>query len=164
MNELLVSFLADWTLVILIAMAVGFIGYDLYRRRSLMPLHVVAVAALTSLFVAKCISVIYQPSTVRPFMEAGAAAGAAFVDNPGFPSDHALLGTVLAVAVYGVTRRRNVALIMLLIVVAMDIGRVLALVHTPLDVIAGSLFGLLGAIWYVVADKEFALSAKSRVQ
>jgi len=36
----------------------------------------------------------------------------------------------------------------------MGIARVLALVHTPLDVIGGLVFGLVGAVWYRKLDKK----------
>jgi membrane-associated phospholipid phosphatase len=35
------------------------------------------------------------------------------------------------------------------LVVIIGAGRVLALVHTPLDVIGGVIFALFGALWYL---------------
>lgn len=154
MRELAVSIAADGSLVILLIIAAITIGHQLYQKRSLRPLHYVAMSGLTSLMIAKCVSVIYQPGSERPFVEAGKVAGAAFVNNPGFPSDHAVLGAVLVAAVYGITRQKKVSLAMLMILLVMDVGRVVALVHTPLDVIAGTIFGLLGAIWYTKKDNE----------
>ena len=106
------------------------------------------MAGLTSLLAGKMLSLLYQPAVARPFLELGLAPGAAYVDNPGFPSDHALLATVAVVAVYALTRNRRLVAVLGLLVAVMCIGRVVALVHTPLDVVGGILAGLVGAVWY----------------
>lgn len=106
------------------------------------------MAGLTSLVVAKMMSLVYQPAIARPFLELGVSPGAAYMDNPGFPSDHALLGTVVLMAVAFVVRRRRLSLVLAVLVFAMCVGRVVALVHTPLDVIGGVLAGVVGALWY----------------
>jgi membrane-associated phospholipid phosphatase len=38
---------------------------------------------------------------------------------------------------------------MILLTVAVAIGRVLALVHTPIDVIGGMAIACIGALWYI---------------
>lgn len=109
---------------------------------------IVVMAGLTSLVTAKILSLLYQPAVARPFLELGVEPGATYIDNPGFPSDHALLATVAVVAVYALTRNRKLTALLVVLVLAMCVGRVLALVHTPLDVIGGILAGFAGAIWY----------------
>lgn len=106
------------------------------------------MAGLTSLLVGKVLSLLYQPAIARPFLELGVEPGAAYIDNPGFPSDHALLATVVVAAVYALTRNRKFAAVLGVLVLIMCIGRVLALVHTPLDVAGGVLAGLAGVLWY----------------
>jgi membrane-associated phospholipid phosphatase len=109
---------------------------------------VLVMAGLTSLLVGKVMSLLYQPAIARPFLELGVQPGAAYINNPGFPSDHALLATVAAVAVIFLTRNRKLAGVLISLVVLMCIGRVLALVHTPLDVVGGVIAGLAGIPWY----------------
>ena len=109
---------------------------------------IILMAGLTSLFVGKTMSLLYQPAVARPFLELGVQPGAAYIDNPGFPSDHALLATVVVFAVYAMTRNHAIAGLLAILVLLMCIGRVAAYVHTPLDVIAGIIAGLSGGFWY----------------
>lgn len=152
MREFTIRLLADGSLILLVIIGGGALVQEVYKRRSLMILHLAAMAGLTSLLFGKLLSIVYQPSGARPFIEAGTQAGAAFIDNPGFPSDHTLLGMVLVAAVYGLTRRRYLSLMLLGVLILMSIARVAALVHTPLDVIAGCALGLIGAVWYRYRD------------
>ena len=145
----MIRFLADGTLILILIVSAGVIGHDLYKRRVWRSLPYAVMAGLTSLLVAKIVSLAYQPSATRPFLEHGVQAGAAFIDNPGFPSDHALLGGVAVLAVFALTRRRNVSLFLAGVVMVMCVARVLALVHTPLDVIGGIAIALVGGIWYI---------------
>lgn len=108
----------------------------------------VLMAGLTAYTLAKFIAVIYQPTNVRPFEALGVDPGALYLNNPGFPSDHTLFVTAITCAVWFETRRKKTTLLLAAFVVIICVGRVLALVHTPLDVIAGVLIALVGALWY----------------
>lgn len=108
----------------------------------------ILMAGLTAYLLAKFIGSIYQPASLRPFEILGVDAGASFLNNPGFPSDHALFVTAIACAVWFETRMKKVSLLLAGLVVLICIGRVLALVHTPLDVIGGVGIALVGALWY----------------
>lgn len=109
----------------------------------------VLMAGLTAYLIARFAAVIYQPTTLRPFELMGAQAGALYLNNPGFPSDHALFVTAITCAVWFETRKKLVSLILAGLVVLVCVGRVVALVHTPTDVIGGVIIGLVGALWYV---------------
>lgn len=64
-------------------------------------------------------------------------------DN-GFPSDHALLtGTLTAITYF---YDRKVAGAMLVLTIMIGAARVLAKVHSPLDIAAGWIFGVVGAV------------------
>lgn len=108
----------------------------------------VLMAGLTSLFVGKFMSLL-PINEVRPFVEQGVQAGAAFINNPGFPSDHALLATVVVMAVYTLTPYKKTAYGLMALTLLMCVARVLALVHTPLDILGGIGAGLVGTPWYV---------------
>lgn len=108
----------------------------------------VLMAGLTSLLVGKFMSLL-PIQEMRPFVEQGVAAGAAFINNPGFPSDHALLATVVVMAVYALTPYKKIAYALIVLALLMCVARVLALVHTPLDILGGIGAGLVGTLWYV---------------
>lgn len=81
-------------------------------------------------------------------------AGAAFINNPGFPSDHMLLAVVIVGATYMVSRYKAVLYGMAVITIVMGIARVVALVHTPLDIVGGIACGLFGMLWYSKHDRH----------
>jgi membrane-associated phospholipid phosphatase len=145
----MLRFLADYTLVVIIAVSAAVLLYDGVKRGAWRQYPYLIMAGLTSLLFGKLLSLAYQPSEERPFLSQGVAAGAAFIDNPGFPSDHALLGVVVVVGVYALTGRRSLSVGLAGIVVIMMVARVLALVHTPLDIFGGLIAGLFGALWYL---------------
>lgn len=109
------------------------------------------MAGLTTYLLAKLLGTLYQPELERPFELMGVAPGAAYLDNPGFPSDHALFVMSIALAVWFETKQKLVTAVLAVFVVLVCIGRVLALVHTPLDIIGGIAVSLVGAAWYLTA-------------
>lgn len=114
----------------------------------------VVMAGLTSLLVAKIVASFYQPDAARPFVELGVAAKAAYLDNAGFPSDHVLFTMAIALAVWFETKKKNIAILLFVLVSLVAIGRVFALVHTPLDVLGGLVFSCFGALWYFTKSTE----------
>jgi len=113
----------------------------------------ILMAGMTAYLVAKLLGAIYQPATERPFEILGVAPGASYLNNPGFPSDHALFTTFLTLAVWFETRRKGITVILAILTITVCVGRVLALVHTPLDVTGGILIASFGALWYLQRDK-----------
>ena len=114
----------------------------------------ILLAGLTAFLLAKLIATIYQPTVERPYELLGVTPGASYLDNPGFPSDHALFVAAIALAVWSETRKKWLSLTLGLLVVVVCVGRVLALVHTPLDVIAGVIIACIGGIWYLQRDMK----------
>lgn len=113
----------------------------------------VLMAGMTAFLVAKLLATLYQPAGLRPFELMGVAPGAAYLNNPGFPSDHALFVASIALAVWFETKQKTLSLILAGLVVLVGLGRVLALVHTPLDVFGGILVALIGATWYLTTPE-----------
>lgn len=107
------------------------------------------MAGLTALLLAKLVGAIWQPDAARPFIEMGVQAKAAYLDNKGFPSDHVLFSSVIAFAVWFEARQKKIAVLLFILVVLVALGRVLALVHTPLDCLGGFMFAAFGALWYL---------------
>lgn len=98
----------------------------------------------------------WQPSSVRPFVEQGVEAGAAYINNPGFPSDHMLLAVIVVATVYFLTSYKKLTYLLALVVLVMAVARVAALVHTPLDMLGGLVAGLAGSWWYVKRKQDIA--------
>lgn len=108
----------------------------------------IIMAGITALLAAKIVATFYQPDAARPFVVMGVQAKAAYLDNAGFPSDHVLFTMAIALAVLAETGRKKLSLVLFFLVALIALGRVLALVHTPLDVLGGAAFALFGALWY----------------
>lgn len=109
----------------------------------------IIMAGLTAYLVAKLLGTLYQPATERPFELMGIEPGAAFLDNPGFPSDHALFVAAITLAVWFETHMKKVTILLAALTIIVCVGRVVALVHTPLDVIGGVAVALTGIVWYL---------------
>ncbi len=106
------------------------------------------MAGLSALAVAKIMSLFYQEAA-RPFAVSGALPKAAYLNNPGFPSDHALLAATVTLVVWAVTGNVRASLWLAGLSVAVGIGRVLALVHTPVDIAGGYAAAAIGVgLWY----------------
>lgn len=148
--QTLVRFFADGTMILIVLIALYALVFRLKRPKDRYDTYTrLLMGGLTVYFAAKVIGSIWQPETLRPFEKLGLPAGAAYLNNPGFPSDHTLLAGFLVVSVWYATRNRTITLLVALITVAMAVGRVLALVHTPLDVVGGILIGVMALLWYV---------------
>lgn len=158
MYELLIRVMADGLVVVVFLMAMYAFAFKIPRNKWWYWGWRIVLAGLSAYAAAKLAGALYQPETLRPFEKLGAEPGAAYLPNPGFPSDHALFATFLTLAVWYSTRMKGYTLIMLGLTVAMAAARVLALVHTPLDVIGGGLLAIIGVVWYLRTDNNIVQS------
>lgn len=127
--------------------------YEVYCR--------VLLAGLTAYLIAKLLASVYQPSSERPFEMLETSAKASYLNNPGFPSDHSLFVWAITFAVWFETNSRKIAYVLVALSLLVCIGRVVALVHTPLDVIGGFVIALIGAGWYLTANTTRGKKRKS---
>lgn len=143
-----IKLLADGTIIPIVLIA-GYVFLFRIPKNNRFEVYVhVLMAGLTAYLMAKLLGSVYQPSDERPFELLGVSAGASYLNNPGFPSDHALFAAFLTFAVWFEARQKWLGITMAVLTIIMCIGRVLALVHTPLDVIGGILVAAFGALWY----------------
>lgn len=152
-THILIRLLADGAIVPIIFLAGYALLFRVPSKRRFETYARIVMAGLTSYLVAKLLAAVYQPDTVRPFELLGLMPGASYLNNPGFPSDHALFATFLTLAVWFETRERTVAFIMAVLTLLLCVGRVLALVHTPLDILGGIVVAGIGALWYLQEKK-----------
>ena len=151
--DILIRWLADGSLILVVLIGIAAVLIANRPSRWLARLPFGIMAGLTALLVGKLMSLLYQPAVARPFIELGVTPGAAYIDNPGFPSDHALLAGVVVLAVAFLTPYKKLAFVIALLTILMGAARVLALVHTPLDVIGGFAAACVGALWYLSARR-----------
>ena len=153
----MIRFIADGLLIVVVVLSVYALiakvkpvskRYDIYAR--------IIMAGLTAYMFAKFIGYIWQPATLRPFEILGVEPGAAYLDNPGFPSDHMLFATFLTLAVCYATKNKAIVAILAILSVLVAVGRVQALVHTPLDVIGGAVIAMIGVVWYIDYAKLYS--------
>lgn len=146
--ELIIRLIADAAVIPVVLIGAWALLFKVPKGKRFEAYSRILMAGLTAYLLAKFIGTIYQPADLRPFELLGVEAGASFLNNPGFPSDHALFVTAITCAVWFETRMKKVTLALVALTLLVCIGRVLALVHTPLDVIGGVGIALVGALWY----------------
>lgn len=101
----------------------------------------------------------YDP---RPFVTEHVKPLISHSDDNGFPSDHALLTMTLTAVTYYFNKK--IALAMLVLTIVIGIARVLAKVHSPLDIGAGWVFGIVGAVVGVYIVGYFWNQQQNKVQ
>ena len=146
--DLIIRLIADAAVIPVILIGAWALLFKIPKGHRFEAYARILMAGLTAYMLAKFIGTIYQPATLRPFEILGVDPGAYYLNNPGFPSDHALFVTAITCAVWFETRMKKVSLVLASLVVIICVGRVLALVHTPVDVTGGVIIALVGALWY----------------
>lgn len=146
--DVFIRIIADAAVVPVVLIGAGVLIFKVPKGKRFEVYARVLMAGLTSYLLAKFVATLYQPASLRPFELLGVEPGASYLDNPGFPSDHALFVFAITCAVWFGTRMKKTSLLLLGLSLLVCIGRVLALVHTPLDVVGGVVIALVGAMWY----------------
>lgn len=147
--EVLIHLIADAAVIPVILIGAFVLLFKVKKGQRFESYSRILMAGLTAYLLAKFAATIYQPSMERPFELLGVEPGALYLNNPGFPSDHALFVTAITAAVWFETRMKKTTAVLVILVLLIAVGRVVALVHTPLDVIAGIGIALVGALWYL---------------
>jgi len=148
-TELIIKIMADYAVFPIILIGTYALVFKIPKEQRLDSYKRILMAGLTSYLIAKIIGSVYQPLGERPFEILGIPAGASFLNNPGFPSDHTLFIMAITCAVWFETKQKVLSTILLALVVIVSVGRVLALVHTPVDVVGGVIIATLGSVFYL---------------
>jgi membrane-associated phospholipid phosphatase len=147
--DMIIRIIADGAVIPIVLLAGYALIFQVPKGKRLEVYCRILMAGLTAYLLAKLLGSLYQPEGGRPFEQLGLDPGASYLNNPGFPSDHALFTAFLTLAVWFETRAKKIAVTLGVLTLLVCLGRVLALVHTPLDVIGGLLIAGVGALWYV---------------
>lgn len=159
--DTLIRVIADGLVIPIILAGVIILLVKIPNKQKFASYSRILMAGLTSYLIAKFVASVYQPTKERPFEILGVDPGALYLNNPGFPSDHALFVAAIFFAVAFEVRSKGLTAVIGVAVLLVCLGRVLALVHSPADVIAGVLIAAVGALWYIQGKKiERAVGAK----
>lgn len=149
MLTFLIRVAADYTMIPIVLIGIYALVFKIPKGYRFKAYCKILVAGLTAYLLAKLVGSVFQPDSLRPFELMGKVAGASYLNNAGFPSDHVLFATAITCAVWFETKQKLITWVLAVLVVIVVVGRVLALVHTPIDVIGGVVFALLGSLWYL---------------
>lgn len=149
MSEFLIKLAADYSMIPIVLIGAYALLFKIPNNRKLMAYSRILMAGLTAYLLAKIAGTFFQPESLRPFEELGLRPGASYLNNPGFPSDHILFATAITLAVWFETKQKVLSITLAVLVMIVGIGRILALVHTPLDIIGGLVIASLGSVWYI---------------
>jgi len=154
MTETIIKLFADGAVIPIILIAGYALLFLVPKGHRFEAYARILMAGITAYLLAKLLASVYQPSGERPFEILGVKPGASYLPNAGFPSDHALFTGFLTLAVWFETRRKGIAITLAVLTLSVCVGRVLALVHTPLDVMGGLAVACVGALWYLQAPRR----------
>ena len=158
--DIVIRLIADGFVVPIVLIGAYMLLFKIKSKSRVASYSRVLMAGLTAYLIAKLSAFVYQPETLRPFETLGTNAGALYLNNPGFPSDHALFVTAIVLAVWFETKNKPVTIALTVMALLVCFGRVLALVHTPVDVIFGIIFALIGGLWYINSKDSKSRTAK----
>lgn len=149
MTEFIIKLLADGTVIPIILIAGYALLFLVPKGHRFEAYARILMAGITAYLLAKLLASVYQPTGERPFQVLGVEPGASYLPNAGFPSDHALFTGFLTLAVWFETRHKILTITLIILTLLVCVGRVLGLVHTPLDIIGGLVVAAVGALWYL---------------
>lgn len=149
MYEWIVIFSAQYLYLLIACIA---LGYFFIARRSV-KLSKVAIVSSTALVLAVLVDkilnqVIYSP---RPFVVEKVSPLVFHVADNGFPSEHTLLVFLIAGIVFLFNKKMGIVLSILAL--GVGVGRVLAKVHHPIDVLGGA-----SIAFFAVSMSRYVLS------
>ncbi len=150
-NLIVYKVLADGLLIPIVALgAVALI--KLPAKDKVSTYSKIVFFGLLSFFLARVVGYFFQPSSMRPFEALGVLPLASSLNNPGFPSDHVLFASAITISLWLATRKKWLTAILAVLVLLMGWGRVLSLVHAPIDILGGIVIALLGFSGYFYLD------------
>lgn len=133
-----IIFAANYLFWIIIAIALSvFMSEKGATRGSL--LHTAIIALSSSFIIGKIASdLFYNP---RPFVVEHVQPLISHAANNGFPSDHTLFASTVAGIVF--LQHKRIGLLLMVLTFIVGVARVLAKVHSPIDIISGVVIAIL---------------------
>lgn len=126
----------------LIVLVLAYVWFRQARPAKLQLAIKVVLAGILALLFSRLASKLYYDP--RPFVKSVVKPLIDHAPDNGFPSDHALLSMTLTAVLYFYSKKW--ALTGLVLTVAVSAARVLAHVHSPIDILGAWLIGVLAAL------------------
>ncbi|HEY5267575.1 MAG TPA: phosphatase PAP2 family protein [Candidatus Saccharimonadales bacterium] len=156
MHEL-VTIIAEY--FIFLSLAIGlFVWVKLKKNDKKQFILLAIVGGIITLLLAKIGSKLYFDP--RPFVTGHFIPYFSHSADNGFPSDHTLLASFLAILVLKYNQKAGIGLFV--IAIAIGVARVIAGIHHLIDIIGSIIFALLGyfiGLWVMGRYKKFAKKA-----
>lgn len=145
--DIVIIFCAQY-LYLIVGLVAGIYWLTLPKEQKLQMVVFGVIAAIIAFALAKIGAALYFDP--RPFVVQNIAPLYPHVADNGFPSDHTLLTAAIAVIVYSVSKKLGLALMVMAVIVGL--ARVLAHVHSPIDIIGSLAFAIAGGLsaYYLV--------------
>lgn len=151
--QLFISLIADWLVFVVVGVAALSLLFLVSNKMKFSVYSRILIGGLLAYFTAKVMAVVYQPSTMRPFEAMGVDPLASYLPNPGFPSDHTVFVWAIMFAVWFAVKNWKLRMVMLMLALSVSFGRVIALVHAPIDVYGGIIAATIGALVYLPGSR-----------
>ncbi len=146
MNSIII-FCASY-LYLFVIVGIGVAWFKTTKNLKVQFIIATVIAGAIAFILSRIASKLYYDP--RPFVTQHVKPLIAHAADNGFPSDHALLtGALTAITFF---YNKKIAAAMLVLTIIIGIARVLAKIHSPLDIGAGWLFGIIGAVagYYII--------------
>jgi len=146
MNELII--LSAKYLFVFVVAGIGLAWLLLPKDQKLKAALSIIAAGVIAVVLSRIASKLYYDP--RPFVTEHVKPLIAHAADNGFPSDHALLTMTLTAIAY--FHNKKIAAGMLILTIIVGVARILAKIHSPLDIAGGWVFGIIGAVagYYLV--------------
>lgn len=153
-NDIIVI-MASYLVFAEVGLAIGYMLKVVNKKEWLKYLIIILVAAVLAYVMSRIAGQRYYDT--RPYIELHKAAIITAAHDNGFPSDHMLLAGLAASIVF--IKSWRVGLCLWVLTILVGAGRVLALVHHPIDVAVSALIAILATliafVVYVLLDRIF---------
>ena len=145
--EITVVFLANY-LHFFVFLGGGLLAWQLSPEKRTSFILTALIALPIAFVLGEIAGLLFQ--NPRPFVEFGVSPLVPHEANNGFPSTHALVAMTVAFTTF--LYDRKIGLVLLSIALLVGIGRILALVHSPLDVAGSALIAVsvVGAVFFLI--------------
>lgn len=152
----LVIFLAKY-LVFIIALIAALYWLGQAKRTKIQLAAAVIIAAVTALVLVKLAGKLYYHP--RPFAAEHIRPLIPHANDNGFPSEHTTYATAITSTLY--FYRRKLAAYLFVLTLLVGLGRVLAHVHSPVDILGGLVIGLMAGLTGHYLAKRFFSAPKT---
>jgi undecaprenyl-diphosphatase len=154
MNNVII-FLANYLIWAVVALTVVLLALEIWKTKDWRKLGFIVLAGFTALLLSMIFHLLPVENYLRPYQIMGVQPLIESSQDTPFPSDHVLLAFAAAFAVFFMTRYKKLGTLLLVLAFGVLFGRLLAWVHSPLDVVGGIICAAAGAaVWYYIYHRE----------